>query len=59
MDLSIKQKDVKKMDFEQLPSSKKLFKGTINIFMLNKEKIALPDYKSRCFFSFVMQSWMK
>ena len=38
------------MDFEEVPSFEKLFKVNINIFRLNKEKIALPDYKSRCLF---------
>ena len=50
MDLSIKQKDVKEMDLKEVPSFEKLFKVNMNIFRLNKEKIALPDYKSRCSF---------
>ena len=50
MDLSIKEKDFKEMDLEELPSLEKLFEVYISIFRLNEEKIAMSDYKSRCFF---------
>ena len=46
MDLSIKQKDVKEMDLEELPSFENLFEVYINIFRLNEENVHISRHVS-------------